>query len=387
MNRTDEAFALHKAAHVAEAIARNLQMLRWGRDVREVIRNHSNFTVIGAGHTLGEHIPATGYTIAINSSLVPLARRGFVPCAFVCRESIDMSSQIREANALWPKEATPVAILDVGASHQTWLTCWELRLPIAWFVPAQTQSFWLAAHLGVEPLYAGTSSVTAAVAVAEALGAITIGLVGCSRAFSAEGRAYAAGSNWDTVRLDKVTSEDGPDGEPRVYLGHISGTEAKDALHDASGQRRPLRVERVVPVEAVDGSRRWALETLEGDREWLEVFAARHMRLGLYQHDPDVAIAGCGHKPARVLEERQPDAAAETLAQCERVEAIAAASMVGDPFVDVPGLLGGSPLVDFAGVGHRTAIMQRMQGQGPRKAVPIIKAWREAAGAVREWVR
>lgn len=384
VNRSDEAFAVFKAPHIAEAIAKNLphvtpgSLMPWS--------GGDGVAVIGAGHTLPGEL-ATHWrpvVLAVNSALMALASRGITPEAFVCRESIDTSEHIRKASSSW--RFKPQAILDIGVHPNVRAMCAELGLHIHWFVPATTQTHWISEALGVEPLYAGNSNVTAAVAIAARSGALSIDLYGCSRAFSAEGRAYASGSDWSTVRLLHVEAATRPDGTIDHYVGHIGGLEGKEAMHAASGQRAPLRVERVVPVTAVDGSRRWALEPLETDRRWLEVFAARHRTQALMQYNPDVAIAGWGHAPRLETDVRHGDPVADIARQANLVQTIGAAVLDGGDVADVPGIMGGSPFVDFAGVGARVRLMHALEGRpGPSKVAPIVRAWMQAADVVRGW--
>lgn len=371
---------MHKAEHVAEALIRNRPLLDRAEPVREWLRP-VDAMVIGAGHTMPgtiEHGRAA-LVIAVNSAIPALLYRHFAPRTVLCRESIDMSEQIR----LLPRGECD-AILDAAASHQTWLTCLEHCRRVYWFTSASTQTFGLAASQGIEPLYAGTSNVTAAVAVAEALGASRIELVGCSRAFSRDGRAYADGSPWATQRLaevDQVQLEEG--GPVDHYVGHIVGLEAKERLHAASGQRAPLRRERVVPVTGIDGERLWSLETLEGDREWLETFATRHPEMSLYQHAPDVAIAGWGHAPSRGPIARPGHSMRDEIALTREIER---ATLVGERVTQLPGFLEGSPLLDFAAAAERARTMKRMRGRPPQESVPAMLAAASAvASRVEEW--
>jgi len=389
MNRRDEAFALYKAPHIAEAIGKNLKRATSWLE-RRSLGYHGRVTVVGAGHTMPlERVPWT--VIAVNSALVPIARRGWAPRYILCRESIDMSVQLRKAWELgdWGGAAMkPTAILDIGTHPAFADTCTELGIAVEWFIPAGTQTFGLSATLGREPLYGGTSNVTASVAVAEAMGAGEIRLVGCSRAFAADGRAYAAGSDWESVRLESVEAAVDEAGKVDHYIATIGGLEAKDALHAASGQRPPLKRERVIPVEAIDGTRRWAPETLDGDREWLENFATRHPHLWLEQADPDVAIAGWGHKPRRGANAELPDLRAEVMGDCDRAEAMAAAVLSGEPLaVDVPGILDGSAMVDYAGVSDTILGRRALAGKSPVKTIPMhYRVSQEAARRVRKWV-
>lgn len=380
MTRHESAFVLHKAEHVAEALIRNLALVDRAGPVREWLCP-IDAMVIGAGHTLPDRIDEDRgtLTIAVNSAIPALLHRGYVPHAVLCRESIDMSEQIR----LLPKGECD-AILDLAASHQTWLTCLEHCRRVYWFTSASTQTFGLAASQGIEPLYAGTSNVTAAVAVAETLGASRIDLVGCSRAFSKDGRAYAEGSPWASQRLaevDQVQLEEG--GPVDHYVGHIVGLEAKERMHAASGQRAPLRRERVVPVVGMDGERLWSLETLEGDREWLATFATRHPEMSLYQHAPDVAIAGWGHAPAK---EPIPTPSHSLRAEIDLVREIERATLAGERVTQLPGILDGSPLVDFLAAAERLRTMKRLKGRPPQETVPaMLRVATETANRVEGW--
>ena len=396
MNRSEEAFAIHKAPHIAESTVRNLARATPETHVSQLWARHAfectdewwgTVTVIGAGHTMPETFPQSvcdlndGPTIAVNSAIGALFARNVIPDYVVCRESIDMSSQLRKL----PTGRTS-AILDIGCHPNTWATAAEVCGQVWWFVPASNHTWDLAAHYGVEPLYGGTSNVTAAVALAQSMLAQRIRLVGCSRAFSEDGRAYAEGTGWESVRLESVDPILGASGEVDHYVGTITGTEAKEALHLASGQRPPLKRERVIPVMAIDGSTRWALETLEGDREWLARFATRRPGLSLYQHAPDVAIQGWGHAP-RIEEPVTPvDYRAELVRQCGVVGSVASAIVAGEPVARIAGMIDGAPLVDFAGIGERIMAFQRLKGRGPATQVPeLIRVWREAGERVKGW--
>lgn len=396
MNRRDEAFAIYKAPHIAHHVAVNLEaMQREGRVRRQPwgMPAHT-YLVLGAGWTLPEHIPSTLITIAVNSALVPLARRGHVPRYILCRESIDMSGQLRQAHELWsalePSRTeqlqTMIAVLDIGTHPAFAATCRELGIPVWWFVPASLQNFWISELLGEEPVYGGTSNVTAAVAVADMMGAGRVELLGCSRAFGPDGQAYASGSDWSSVRLEGVEAATYPDGTVDHYLGRISGLEAKEALHAASGQRPPLRVERVLRVACIDGTRRWATEPLEADREWLAQWASRHPHIQCYQHEPDVAVAGWGHAEASSVPQDGPTLLDEARAQAARAEAVARAVLAGDPVAEVPELLTGSPLADFAGVGARMRIMRQMPGRGMRSIGPVTRSILASCEELRGWL-
>lgn len=381
MNPADLSFAIHKAPHVARCVAENIKRAtpethvgRWP-GVGSIFRAH----VIGAGHTLkAPHVVARDErTFAVNSAIGACLSMGVVPDFVVCRESIDMSSQLRR---LLPGQTR--AILDIGCHPATWEAALEVCRQVWWFVPAQTQLFGMAAHYGIAPLYGGTSNVTASVALAESMGARSIQLHGCSRAFSASGQAYATGTGWESVRLARVEEVDGR------HVATIEGTEVKAALHAASGQRPPLKSENVVPVKAIDGSTRYALEPLEADRAWLETFAARHPHLSLYQHNPDIAIAGWGHAPPITIERPPINYRAEVLKQCEHVADVSAAVLSGEPHVaEIASLVGGAELADYHGIGDRIQIMEMLRGKPPpMRTRAVLGAWCEAAERVRGWV-
>jgi hypothetical protein len=385
--RRDEAFAIFKAPHIAHHVAVNLEAMMREPRVRRCppgMPAHT-YLVLGAGWTLPDHIPTTLTTIAVNSALVPLARRGHVPRYILCRESIDMSGQLRRAAELWPHRDT-TALLDIGVHPAFAATCRELGIPVMWFIPASLQNFWISELLSEEPVYGGTSNVTAAVAIAEMWGCSRVELLGCSRAYSPDGRAYASGSDWQDIRLTGVEAATHPDGTVDHYVGHIAGLEAKESLHAASGQRPPLRVERMIPLEAVDGSRRWAPETLEDDRRWLAQWAARHPHVVCYQSEPDVAIAGWGHAEASTSPQDARTLLEEAHAQVGRAEAVARAVLDGAAIADVPELLAGSPLPDFAGVGARMRLLRQMQGRGSRTVGPMSRATLEACAELRGWL-
>lgn len=380
MNRSEQAFAKHKARHIAENIAQNLK-----RATPETALRRSDSAqigaVVGAGHTLPDAIKGRGDAVVVNSAIGACVARGFEPAWILCRESIDLSAQVRKLAGMKRRHGC-YAILDIGVHPNTWDACLEHCQRILWFVPANTQTFGLAARLGVEPVYGGTSNVTAAVAVAEMMGASSIDLLGCSRAFSADGRAYATGTGWESVRLtgvEKLESSEGP-----VTIGTIEGLEAKEAAHAASGQRAPLKRERLIPVTAVDGSTRYALETLEGDREWLANFALRHQQIQLAQLHPDVAIEGwmgprLDWNPERV------DVLADLVEQVEHVHSVAKATLEDGLVVDAKRFLEGSDLVDYHTVGARLEVVESMRGRPPPEIIrAILKAWTASAERMKE---
>lgn len=387
MNRSEQAFAKHKARHIAENIAQNLKRAT----SRTALTRHGEgdgggFTVIGAGHTLPGRIEVEDYTnvLAVNSAIGACVSRGFEPAYILCRESIDLSHQVRLLDGMTDRRGT-IAIVDIGVHPNTWQVCLDVCGLVLWFIPANTQTFGLAARLGVEPVYGGTSNVTAAVAVAEMMGACSIDLLGCSRAFSADGRAYATGTGWESIRLtgvEKLESSEGP-----VTIGTIEGLEAKEAAHAASGQRAPLKRERLVPVTAVDGSTRYALETLEGDREWLANFALRHQEIQLAQLHPDVAIEGwmgprVDWSPERV------DVLTDLGEQVEHAHSVAKATLEDGLVVDAMRFLEGSDLVDYHTVGARLEAVESMRGRPPPEVIrAILKAWIESADRMKELAR
>jgi hypothetical protein len=399
MTRADEAFAIYKAPHVAEGTIRNLMRAdpakHLGRAAAEWEGDQEGgcsprdvaFTIVGAGHTMGDGVNLNlraGHrqTIVVNSAIGACLLRGLVPMYTLCRESIDMSHQLR---ALPPKATR--AILDIGTHPDVWAAAHEVCRDVTWFISAATQNREIIRHYRKEPVYGGTSNVTAAVAVAEMMGATRIELVGCSRAFSKDGRAYAEGTGWESVRLAGVDAAHREDGSVAEYVGTIEGTECKERLHLASGQRPPLKRERVVPVTDIHGERRWATEPLEGDRAWLENFAARHPHVSFYQHNPDVAIAGWGHKPAIELQPRTVDFATMAKAECDRALAMGKAAAAGEPPWSVEGWAGSTSLVDFAGVGDRLTVLRAMRGRPPTDTIPAVqRAWAGAAERVRGWV-
>jgi hypothetical protein len=142
----------------------------------------------------------------------------------------------------------------------------------------------------------------------------------------------------------------------------------------------------MIPLEAVDGSRRWAPETLEDDRRWLAQWAARHPHIACYQREPDVAIAGWGHAEASTSPQDARTLLEEAHAQVGRAEAVARAVLDGAAIADVPELLAGSPLPDFAGVGARMRLLRQMQGRGSRTVGPMSRATLEACAELRGWL-
>lgn len=390
MNRAEKAFALHKAPHIAEAVAKNIRHVTAENVVERATLDsyyegsQRPYRVVGAGHTmpqdLGNDWRCENSTLVVNSALRAWHARGGCINHVVCRESLDMSEQLRVLRHYWAG-----LILDIG-THPSHATVAEVR-ELRWLIPATTQFFGIAERLGIEPVYAGQSNVTASVAIAEVMGATEIHLVGCSRAFAADGRAYADGTGWESIRLDAVEEVKGADGEIDHYVGTIVGTEAKERIHAASGQRAPLKRERVIPVTAIDGSTRWSLETLEADREWLENFAARHPHITCVQHDPDVAMAGWGHAPAKVLHARDTDLRAEVLRQCDQVARMAACFEIGGKVWELDDWMQPTDLPNFAGVGDRIRVMEALRGHPlPVGIAGVRRAWAGAGERVRGWV-
>ena len=79
---------------------------------------------------------------------------------------------------------------------------------------------------------------------------------------------------------------------------------------------------------------------------------------------------------------------AELRTQTERTLAMVKAMGDGTPAVDVPGLLEGSAIVDYAAAGDTLTVLRTMRNRGPAVTVPAVcRAWESAAHRVAEWVR
>ena len=181
-------FARHKAKSAMRAIVTNLAeagsrpYLVTGDKPLE----GSTVYVVGAGPSLSRALPHLadlsrhGYVFAVNASARAVARVT-PPDVVVVRESVDVAGQLEGV------EASLIA-LDLCASPAVWDVCRGRNA--GWFIAGAVQHFGLAARLGVRPLFAGSSAITAAVALAHELGAWRIVLVGCDLAF-ADGLAYA----------------------------------------------------------------------------------------------------------------------------------------------------------------------------------------------------
>ncbi len=290
------------------------------------------------------------------------------PDVVVVRESLDVSAQLDDL-AHYPA----LVAVDLHAHPNVWAKALA-QGDAAFFIPANLQDFAIAAALDVAPVYAGTASLTAAVALAAAGGAQWIGLEGVDLAYARDGQAYADGARY-AAKLEGVDEQG---------LGRLSGSEAQQALAQASGHDGPPMLQAMTRVHARDGGEHLYAQGPWLDQiEWLENFAARRpaawLTRGLGLADlvgwvPDadhenpstldlmrgLDLAAAMKRESRFTTDRSPinpDRLTALLSEFERQilvqQAINHAVLSGEDPGKIPGFVEGSPICDVHSAGAR----------------------------------
>jgi hypothetical protein len=251
--------------------------------------------ICGAGPSLSASLPLlkraaeVGYVLAVNASARAVASV-VQPDVLVVRESIDVSAQLDGLRA-------GLVALDACASPAVWGAA-EGVGERGWFMAGAVQHFALCGLLGVRPIYAGPSAVTAAVALAHAWGASPIVLVGCDLAFASDGQGYAKESAWGDVRGEQL-----PHGLVQLGgLGHMRSVVA------ASGQHAPPEVQTTESFPAWGGDGEVTSLLTWGDQvRWLQTFAERRPDAWLYNATgAGVRVAGWRERDFELMASEEP---------------------------------------------------------------------------------
>ncbi len=402
MSAADDNYVRHKARPSILAAVRNLHSAHlYPYAVGERPRERSGTAVVvGAGPSLTQSLAFVAemqregaLVLTVNAALPALAAGGVVPDVVVCREVVDVSAQL--------SHPVRCVVLDLCAGSETWRS--ELfygiyslcATDVMWFVPGAMQCFELAANLEVEPLFAGSAALTAAVALAEAWGAAEIVLVGVDLAFAQDGKGYADGSAWSGYRGELAA-------DGRMSL-EGAGFEAMGARSSSVGIPGPPQQQTVRRVPAIGGGEVSQLMTWADQQGWLENFAARHWDIDCTNATLSGASIGGWSEgwpgageaesldhvvamglPAGVTvpRERTEAAIADVLRQCDTVRNVAASVLDDDgaPHT-VPGYLAGCDVVEAAAAGALMGVHD--SGLPMREGVSATyAAFVEAADAV-----
>jgi hypothetical protein len=266
---SDLKFALLVAPRTCEWMLRNLRSLVIdGR--REAWMPHLDrasapaVLIVGAGPTLDLDRVRAAHDAGVSIWTVNNAARAVCsvvsPDVVVVRESLDVSPQLDDLDHR-PK----LVAVDLVAHPNVWTKALA-QGPAAFFIAAMPSTFAVAAMLDVAPVYAGSASLTAAVAMAASGGAQWIGLEGVDLAYARDGRGYAPGARYQATLA-------GVDGGG---LGRLAGGDEQEALAASSGQDGPPKVQHMIRVHARDGGEHlYAQRPWVDQIEWLETFAAR----------------------------------------------------------------------------------------------------------------
>jgi hypothetical protein len=266
MTPSDLAFALHKAPQTIEHAVANLR----GAMLPHLYRAHAPAVLIcGAGPTLDLDRVRAAHAEGVSIWTVNTAARAVcsvvAPDVVVVRESLDVADHLTDL-AHPPR----LIALDLHAHPNVWRQAGSLG---AFFVPASLQSFAIAAMLDVMPVYGGTASLTAAVAIAAAGGAEWIGLEGVDLAYARDGAGYASGARYAATlsRVDGTTAT-------------LVGADAQREIAEKSGQAPPTTRPNVHLVHARSGAPLHANGAWLSQIEWLEEFARRRPQADWWTH-------------------------------------------------------------------------------------------------------
>jgi hypothetical protein len=282
-----------------------------------------------------------------------------VPDVVVVRESHDVSAHLAHP--------ARCIVADICAHPRNFAAAHRF------FIAASGQTWETAALLGVRPLYAGTASLTACVALAEQWGAARVVLVGVDLAFARDGSGYADGSAYEGYRGSV-------DADGVVELGG-AGLAAMTAQAGTGALPARQATAECAAWGGVGTVR--ALETWVDQRRWLEAFARR---VGSRDECDDIGVtcvdateggsrkegwweqkrstlcwawendqlrwSGTTEEPWRDVDPARVAAALADIArQCDTAEAMPA-GVIGDALVaDAAGWLRGTDVIDAAAAG------------------------------------
>lgn len=360
MNPAELHFALTKGPHIVEYAIANLRSMIADPMPYIDVAMGGSVLVVGAGPTLDLDRVRSAYDAGVSIWTVNNAARAVCsvcsPDVIVVRESLDVSSQLDDL-----AHAPVMVVCDLSVHPRVWEKAREMGG--AFFVSATPAMFALAASLDVAPVYGGTASLTAAVALAD--GCDWIGLEGVDLAYARDGRGYAVGARYQAsiARVDGTTAT------------LIGGDEQRE-LAERSGQRPPPQAATVTLVHARDGGAPLhAQGPWLSQIEWLEAYAARRPDCDEWLRGMAIPSArnrglgladlvGWGDEPARpgapvvhgvsVSAGRVAAAIAEVERQrvCQR--AIIDAVTSGVDATSVPDLIDGAVMFDTASAGRVT---------------------------------
>ena len=374
----DFRFALTKAPSIVEYAIRNVRSLLDDAPTRHLSRAHARAVlIVGAGPTLDlgrvREAAADGVSIWTVNTAARAVCSVVRPDVVVVRESLDVSGHLSDLRFL-PR----VVAMDLHAHPAVWAKARALGDLGAFFVPAALQSFALAEGLDVPAVYAGTASLTAAVALAVAGGAEWIGLEGVDLAYARDGRGYADGARYE-ARIARV------DGT----VATLSGGDAQRELAVASGQEPQPSVTDVHLVHARDGGAPLhAQGPWLSQIEWLETHARRYPGARLHRGEGLAELVGWAwplRPPLRttptldltlatVPTERVEAVLADVARQVALQRSIADTIMAGgDPSI-IAGLSRGAVLCDTHSAGQVMLAMAGRHGSLAERIADLYRA-------------
>jgi hypothetical protein len=389
----DRAFIVHKARQVTRSLVQNLKHRAhrhaYALGPRPAGRS-GTAVVVGAGPSLArsgeilQTLQREGATILTVNTALPAVSQFVRPDVVVAREVVDVSQHLHYPAGRF--------VLDLAAAPSVWDAAGD-RAGVSWFVAGALQNFEIAYHLGVRPLFGGSSAMSACVALASEWGASSIILVGADLAFAPDGTGYAQGSAFAGYRADVSGDRARIEGE---------GFEAMHRQAAAGGVVGPPAQQRIRHVTAYGGHGTVAqLLTWADQQDWLETFAARHPEIecvdatgaGARKHGWCEVTAPKGTGTAMPIphgislpRERFDRVLADIRRQTETAGSMGVT--VADPegcVVAVPGYLNGCDVVESAAAGRLLEI-QALPVTLPEKVKLACEAFGTAAAEIADLV-
>ena len=369
---TDRGYIQHKARPAALAVCKNLCELERNPKPLATERHWPGHVAIifGAGPSGAQHLDDIRYRMisgrtppvlyTVNTAAPALRAAEMHPSVLVVRETIDVSVHLDGVD-----EGRTEVVADLSAAPKVF------ERAASFFVAGGTQYLEIAAALGVEPVFGGTSALTGAVALAQRRGASTIVLIGADLAIAPDGALYADGSMFAGARASVADGRAELSGE---------GVEVEARIATAGGFNPWPTTQTVETVAGSDGSPRHALGPWVDQIRWLSTFASRHPEIGLFRVGHGAALNGwrqCGSldevrghasetKRAALDPERVSRALALLRSQCDTAKALAAEMVEGEGrAADVSRILAGSPLVELAHAAWAESVHQRRLDPAP----------------------
>lgn len=258
MSMGDPDFILYQSEKCANNVVANADKMTPETSYLNLPKSTHSAFVVGPDSALSH---SDSISICPMSSLNNTLDKGLTPTYVVCRDidKVDLS-KVPESSIL---------VVDVQAHPENW------REGAVWFIPASTLLMGLACNLRHRPLYAGPSDLTAAVALAGALGAECVELTGSPRSF---------------VGLDNT---------------RVSETETLDFLETLNGKYYGTINGNIVPLVGIyglDKSPRYSKVETMMESFWLEEFASKHFGQCLYDgFETEIPMAGWSPKVPKIL--------------------------------------------------------------------------------------